>query len=421
MMKNRLLSLINDDNDKSILKRATFWNMIASILNSLMSAFLLYFVTRINGITTAGIFSYASAVSYQCLSLGAYGVRNFQASDVKNEYSFSDYLNHRIFSAILMYSLLIYSAFCKGYTFEKAMIVFTFGIFKSIDAIEDVFHGEYHRNGRLDVAAFIQSIRYSASLASFVGVLLLTKDLILTCLFTSFVTIAIFLIQNKAVMQYFVCEKYHVKFVKIKNLLLLTTPICISNLINMYVVNAPKYAIDHHLNSDFQAYFGYLLTPVFTINLLSTVIYRPYINKLSIEWQKKNMKLFNRHILIQLGIIFALTASITLFGYLIGLRLLEMIYGVKLLNYMNCFVLLLLGGGLNTIASFLSIILTIQRKQNTILIGYFTSFVFCLLASDFFVFNYELLGASLLYVLSSLTLTVVFSMFAVIFNKRDSM
>ena len=90
-MREMIINLINDDNEKRILKRSTVWNMVASILNSLMSAFLLFFVTRINGVTIAGMFSYASAVSYQCLSLGAYGVRNFQASDVKNEYSFCNF------------------------------------------------------------------------------------------------------------------------------------------------------------------------------------------------------------------------------------------------------------------------------------------------------------------------------------------
>ena len=417
-MRELVINLIKDDNEKRILKRSTFWNMLASILNSLMSAFLLFFVTRINGVTIAGMFSYASAVSYQCLSLGAYGVRNFHASDVKNEYSFFDYFNLRIFSAVLMYALLIYFAFFNGYTLEKAMIVFTFGIFKSVDALEDVFHGEYHRQGRLDVGAFLQSIRYFISLLIFVIILIISKDLILTCSIASLSTIIIFLVQNKVIIKYYIDTKYSFNLKKVKHLFLLVTPICISNLINMYVVNAPKYAIDNHLSSDFQAYFGYLLTPVFTINLLSTVIYRPYINKLSMDWQNNDMKSFNRHIFVQLGIIAVLTISITLFGYVIGLKLLEIVYGVSLQKYMFCFILLLLGGGFNTVASFLSIILTIQRKQKTILIGYIASFLFCLIFADYLVINYELLGASLLYVFSSLVLSIVFTIFMFISNKK---
>lgn len=417
-MREMIINLINDDNEKRILKRSTVWNMVASILNSLMSAFLLFFVTRINGVTIAGMFSYASAVSYQCLSLGAYGVRNFQASDVKNEYSFFDYFNLRIFSAILMYILLIYYAFFNGYSLEKAMIVFTFGVFKSVDALEDVFHGEYHRQGRLDVGAILQSVRYFISLIIFVIILIISKDLVLTCSVASLSTIIIFIVQNKVIVKYYIDTKYNFDFLKVKKLFLLITPICISNLINMYVVNAPKYAIDNHLMSDFQAYFGYLLTPVFTINLLSTVIYRPYINKLSMDWQNNDMKSFNQHILVQLGIIAVLTISITLFGYVIGLKLLEILYGVSLHEYMFCFVLLLLGGGFNTIASFLSIILTIQRKQKTILVGYIVSFLFCLIFADYLVINYELLGASLLYIFTSLILSMVFTVFMVISNRK---
>ena len=49
---------------------------------------------------------------------------------------------------LLMYSLLIYYAFGQGYTLEKSLIVLTFGMFKSIDAFEDLIHGEFQREFR---------------------------------------------------------------------------------------------------------------------------------------------------------------------------------------------------------------------------------------------------------------------------------
>lgn len=48
MNQNILDKLINV-NEKRILKRSFFWNMIASILNGFTSAILLFFITRFCG------------------------------------------------------------------------------------------------------------------------------------------------------------------------------------------------------------------------------------------------------------------------------------------------------------------------------------------------------------------------------------
>lgn len=403
--KNKLLNI----DESTSIRRGTIWNLVASLLNSLMSALLLIFITRINGVEMAGMFSFASAISYQCLSLGAFGVRNFQSSDVNCEYKFYDYFNLRIFSSVLMYGLLFYYAFGNGYSFEKTMIVLTFGIFKSIDALEDVYHGEYQRFGRMDIGAYLQSIRYIVSLILFILGLLITHNLILTCGIVALTSMIIFVLQNKEYIRYFVKEKFSFDFTSVKKLFYLTVPICISNLINMYVVNASKYAIDANMASEFQAYYGYLSMPVFTISLLSTVIYRPYISKMAEDWQGKDFKSFNKHVLKQIIVIVVLTTLITSFGYILGLRLVGILYGVDLMMYMPHFIILLLGGGFNTMAVFLSIVMTIQREQNKIILGYISALVFVLLCSNVLVQTFEMLGASLLYFMTSFLLMGVFS------------
>ena len=107
MNQNILDKLINV-NEKRILKRSFFWNMIASILNGFTSAIFLFFITRFCGLNEAGIFSIASAIAYQCISLGNFGTRGVHASDVKEEFSFCDYFYVRIFSYLLLLMMLLY-------------------------------------------------------------------------------------------------------------------------------------------------------------------------------------------------------------------------------------------------------------------------------------------------------------------------
>ena len=334
MFKNWLINV----DDSKIIKRATIWNLVASILNSFMSAILLFFITWINGVDKAGMFSIASAFAYQCLSLGNFGVRNYHASDVKNDYSYKEYYYVRIISGTLMYSLLLWCAFGHGYSTEKALIVFTFGIFKSADAFEDLLHGEFQRNNRLDIGCILQSIRYIISLLLFIILLYITNNFIISCVVVSIATFAMIIIFNKNIIKKYVNKKNKFNRTKTIKLFFICLPICLGNAVNMYIANCPKYKIDSLLTDKYQTFYGILAMPVFTINLLSAVIYRPYVKSLGDTWQNSDYKGFFKLVKRQVLIILGLTFAITLFGYIIGLTIIEFIYGIKLPVYMLAFI-----------------------------------------------------------------------------------
>lgn len=410
--------LINVDSQK-INKRATFWNLIASLLNACMSAIFLFFVTRISGVEEAGVFSIASAYAYQCISLGNFGVRNFHASDVKKKYSYDDYLFVRIISCILMYLLLIYFSFLNGYNLNKILIILSFGIFKSIDCYEDLVHGEFQRNGRLDVANILQSFRYFITIIFFIIFILLCKNLVLVCFASTIFTLIIFWQFNKKILKKYVTIKPIFAKSKVFNLFLSCLPICIGNAINMYIVNCPKYAIDNILNDNYQTYFAMLVLPVFTINLLSTVIYRPQVKSLGDYWTEKKYSSFFKLIHKQVCVIFILTILICLFGYFVGLNMIEFIYGIKLDDYMLEFLLLLVSGGLNSLAGYLSVVLTAEREQSKIFIGFFASFLTAIFLSTFLVKSFKIMGAAYLACIINLVTTLFFAMFIFIKFIRD--
>lgn len=72
------------------------------------------------------------------------------------------------------------------------------------------------------------------------------------------------------------------------------------------------------------------------------------------------------------------------------------------------FLLLLFGGGLNTLAVFLTVVLTILDRQNVIFLGYVLSFLFCAAFSDSIVAASGLTGAGLVYAAASGILCIVY-------------
>ena len=97
--------------EKKIEQQSVFWNMMSSGLNSIVSMLLLWVVTRINGVFDAGIFSLGFSTSQMMLTVGNYGMRNYQATDLKNRYSMGVYLFSRIITSSLM--ILIVLLFIK--------------------------------------------------------------------------------------------------------------------------------------------------------------------------------------------------------------------------------------------------------------------------------------------------------------------
>lgn len=378
--------------------------MIASILNALQSAILLLIVTRVCGAFYAGIISIASTLGYQMMSIGNYGMRTFQVTDVNNKYSFSDYLQSRIVTFVMMILVAIIYLVIKAYPEEKSAILMVFIIFKGIDAIEDVFHGEFQRKGRLDLAAIAVTIRYIGTIIFFAIFISVTHNLLLTCIITVLFTSILFIVLTEKILKCIPDKLGSLLIISapknMKNvfsLLMECLPLFLGTFLYLYISNAPKYAVDNCLSQQYQAYFGIIFMPIYAINLLSTMIYKPLLTPLATYWVKKEKGSFRRVIVRQIALIFILTILGVIGTKICGTKILGIIYGVEIDQYNSAMVLLMIGGGFAALVGFLGNLLTIIRKQKALLVAYIIVGVCGLGISDIFVFRGGVLGAAFLY------------------------
>ena len=82
--------------DKNIERDSYLWNMIGSLLMAFQSVIMLMILTRTLGLVDAGIFTIAYANANLFLNIGKYGMRYFQVSDVKGQFTFADYRMSRL-------------------------------------------------------------------------------------------------------------------------------------------------------------------------------------------------------------------------------------------------------------------------------------------------------------------------------------
>ena len=402
-----MLSKLIIAGEETVERRSALWNMAASILGSAQSAVFLLVVTNICDEIYAGIFSLATTLGYQIITIGNYGMRNYQATDVKQKYSFQEYFISRCITSVCMLLFVIVYLWVKGYGKEKALIIFFFCIFKGIDVIEDVFHGEFQRYNRLDIGAISMTIRYVISFIVFFGVLLWNKNLLFSCICETVISLIIFVWLTYEVVK--PKKVLNVKGTSMKKVFFLLKdcfPLFLGGFLYLYICNAPKYAIDSCLAQEKQAYFAILFMPVFVINLLSGFIYRPLLTRMAIYWADAKQKEFKSIIVRQFKFILFVTIAGMIGAYLVGTEFLTLIYSISVIKYKWCLVILISGGGLAAIIGFLVNVLTIMRLHQVMLCGYILVAAIGICISNVMVVRYGLMGASVLYIVLMLLLTV---------------
>ena len=399
---------------KDIERDSFIWNMAGSMLMAFQSVIMLMILTRCLGLKEAGIFTIAYANSNLFLTIGKYGMRNFQVSDVKDQFSFREYKSSRIITTVLMLAVslvyVIYISNKNQYDIGKSLVIIWMCTFKSVDSLEDVYHGYYQQKGHLEIAGKVLTIRLFFTIVVFAAGLILFQDLLIALVISTIFTLFLFVILTKwSYRGIKISEKQRIECLKIKELLKICFPLFLGNFLAFYIGNAPKYAIDSILNDELQACYGFIAMPVFVIGLLNNFIFNPMIHKMSIIWNEKNINNFIRLFWIQVSIIFGITAVCIIGAYAIGIPVLSFLYNTNLAPYKVELIILLLGGGFLALSGFLMTMITIIRFQITLVAGYLFVAILAYLGSPVFVGRYSMRGATVLYLMLMVILCISFS------------
>ncbi|MDE6053739.1 MAG: oligosaccharide flippase family protein [Lachnospiraceae bacterium] len=404
----------------NILKNSYIWNTIGGLLNAGQSALLLIVISRTNPVEDAGVFSIAYAIACLTVTVGKWGMRNFQATDVLDKYDYSIYASSRVITCILMMALTIFYIFkgilISNYSIEKCCVILLMGMLKLLDAVEDIIHGMFQRKGRLDVGAKGMATRYIVMLFVCIISLILTGSLVGSLGVAFLISTLYFVLTVLSVYDEFK-EKVSVSFTDrdVWRLLAECFSLFAGSFLMIYIANAPKYAIDEYMTEVVQACFNYIFMPVYVISVLNTFVYQPVLTKLAIYYEGNQYKEFLYLFLRQLFIIFGLALGVIVCGYLLGIPVLTFLYNIDLSEYKQSFIILLVGGSFLAISGYLSVVITILRKQNWLLIGYVSAAVIAFFAAKPLTLSWGVTGAAFLYtgivLLQSLIFAAIFMKF----------
>lgn len=381
----------------NISRRTYIWNLASSITFSIQSAVFLLIVTRASGSDVAGVFILLFTVGQTLNAIGNYSLRDFQVSDIREQFSFPAYYTFRILTVLAMLLSAGVYALLRGLDFSSCFILFSLVGYRAVECIEDVSHGHVQRLGRFDVTSICMTIRIVLASAAFCIAAGLTGNPVVAAALLLITSILIYIPLISMLRREFPSLKPSWELKPVARLTWAGFPIFIGAFLYSYLINAPKYAIDALLSAGDQTIYNILFMPVFVINMLSLFIYKPLIVRMSHLWEESNIRGFAKEMIKQSAIILGLTGIVVFGGAIIGLKLLEIIYGVSLETCRGVFLRLLAFGGISAIAYYLNTLITILRKQYYIVFSYGFAFVINLLFTNRLIQNQGIAGAAWAY------------------------
>ncbi|SET96495.1 lipopolysaccharide biosynthesis protein [Lacrimispora sphenoides] len=391
------------------------WNMIGSLVYAGSSMILTALVNHLIGTEQGGIFGFAFSTFGQQMFLVAYfGMRPLQSTDTSQSYTFSEYRLARFttcsMAVIFGICYIIFNTLSPsaGYTAQKALVVFLMVLYKVLDGFADVYESEFQRNGRLYLTGQAMAFRTLLSVFCFLGTLAVTRELVFSCVVAVLSQGAGILLFDKRMAE------------NVPGMVFTRTPgrqwkllqdsflLFLSVFLDGLIFAMAKYAVDARMTSTDNAVFVAIFMPTSVINLAANFVIRPFLTKMSYQWEERNFIELGTCLKKLSGIIFLLTVIALAGAWAIGVPVLGAISNVELKPYKSGLLFIVLGGGFFAVMNLFYYVLVIMKKQKGIFFGYVPVCILSFFLSFWLVGVGGINGAAFSYMLEMLILMLCF-------------
>ena len=355
------------------------WNTVGVGLWGMAFPVLTIVVTQLAGAEQAGMFSLAFVTALLLMFVGNYGVRNFQASDLDEEYSFADYQANRVLTVVIM--LVAGITYCKFRGYADQMWLMSLGVYlyKAVDALADVYEGRLQQVDKLYLAGISQAFRSAAALIGFSLALLITRNVGVSSIVMAVIAALTFVVFTFPLAQLETPKSRSANAKRVIGLLKQCFPLFVALFMYNLIDNMPKFVMEGALSYDNQLYYNALYFPAHAILLTSGFIYKPMLLKMANAWaDPAKRKKFDLIIVVMFVIIVGITVVVAGAMSWFGLAIMSFLYGIDFEQYRGLCFVMLAAGGVTAGIEFLYQVITVLRRQRAVTKLYLITFGFSL-------------------------------------------
>jgi len=381
---------------KSKEKKNFIWNFIGSLIFGFTSLFFMMITTHINGIDSAGIFTYCFATACILYTVAAYSGKTFQITDITEKYSDTDYIYNRICTFVIAIIISFVFVGVTGCSKEKAICLILLTIYRGLDAFIEAFHAITQKNGNLYKVGISLFCRAIIATGTFFLLNYYTHNLIIACFGIILISLG-FLIFYDIPSAKLGLKK--TKFDKSKNIQLLKDGVYtfLFSFLTVYLLNAPRYALEMLGQDSLQAIYGIIIMPASFLSLVAGYIIQPFLVKISKFVKEKDYTNLKR-LLFHISLFVGICGAFCMIGvFFLGEPILELLYGIDLEKQNWNLVIIILASIFYALSTLFSAVLIAMRKTLSQLITLITDALLAIIVCYLLIPKQALFGASIAY------------------------
>lgn len=403
--------------NKSNVKKDFIFNTIGTGINAFNSLFFMIIATRINGISDAGIFTFAFSTAALFQIIGVYSGRIYQITD-NTKTTNEDYLVNKVITCVIMFVVSILFILLRGYTGKKMLVILILCIYRTLEAFSEVIYAYFQKNYELYKVGISLVLKNVLGLIVFLTINIFTRNLIYSTLGLVLNYILIMLSYDFKIFRNNFIKLRNINLNNQKKIFSLGFSTFLLSFLLMYIVNIPRYVIDFKMSDASSSIFGILIMPASVVVLIAQFILHPFLMKINDFLIHKDYKNLKKNVMNICLVTSAFGIFATFIAYLIGIPILEFIYGISLKKYLMALIVVLIGATLYGVVSILSNILVAMRIASKQIIISFVVSIFSLFISICFINSLGVNGACYGYTITMLLDIILYIVLFAITEKK---
>lgn len=388
------------------IKKNVLLNTIGSVFYCACQWVLTVLVVRLDSLEASGYLSLAMTTSSSFSAISLFGMRNFQVSDVNEEYSAKEYYGSRIITCtIAQVACMIYAAFMANSFYNFACVTF-FMLIRIAEGFVDVFHGIDQKHDRFELIGTSFILRGCLTVASFAIGLILTNDLSITLLIMAILNLLVAVIFDRVKTRQLENIKPIIFDKHISQLLLRCIPLVVFTFLLSMENLIPKNILESLLGADELGIYASISSPTLVVQVMASVIFNPFLPQFTRLYTERKIEAFSKMFHRILIILSAMMLVVVLGANLVGRLGLRILFGEMILEHYYLFNPIVWCTLLTATIWILSAIVIAIRQIHKLLIGIVIDFILCVSISYPLVEQYGKNGVSIVQIISYVALVI---------------
>ena len=328
----------------------------------------------------AGVLSLAMSITNMFFTLATFGLRDFQVSDARGQFSTADYVSTRIFTCLCSTVLCAGVILLNGqYTAHEAACIIVYMLFRVTEALVDVFQAIQQKAERMDCTCISFVLRGVFILGVFCAALALTHNLLAAIAGMAFFSLGVVLCFDLTTARRL--SPFRLSFSLKRSLSLMKTcaPLMCNSLLTAAIVALPRSLLESLWGSYLLGIYASVATPAVIVQSAAMWIYTPTLTSFTRYYAQGDKKSFYR-LYKQIWLIIAgATILVLVAARLLGRWGLQLLFNEEIVDYAYLLIPVLGTTILIACSYFLGAMLTITRHLRIIVLSNAVSMALVLL------------------------------------------